>query len=370
MDTKSPAPVGNAEAENPLNDQRPWHEIWNPLRLKTTAAPAQGFYYQALLFFYFYKSAISDKVAACIPLLVLFGEPGEGGGSIIYFFLVGAVITFAFLFTLMHYNQVRITTGLTFFKLTLYSEWLRESRIWKLISVLMVLWFFGFLAVVWYSEKQQSERNAKNNVTATATIAGVQLIKIDENAPQPWKFAFVILLGAYVYELYNIVTYEDAYDEMMLPSWDSISKMYPGEYKTALTKKIVLEEAQHGFGASFLLRNGHAPFQFEPNLDIKPDGMMWALTDSATHLKNAMLVCGFIAAQMKKRPLDPTETATKTVEEFRKDDRWKDDPKLKTDSLPFEYVISPPFFVLNGLITLPSCASFCISSYKSIRTNS
>ena len=63
----------------------------------------------------------------------------------------------------------------------------------------MVLWFFGFLAVVWYSEKQQSEQRAKNNVTATAAIAGVQLIKIDENAPQPWKFAFVILLGAYVY---------------------------------------------------------------------------------------------------------------------------------------------------------------------------
>jgi hypothetical protein len=232
---------------------------------------------------------------------------------------------------------------LTFFKLTLYSEWLRESRIWKLISVLMVLWFFAFLALVWYTEKQQSERNAKNNVTATAAIAGVQIIKIDENAPQPWKFAFVILLGAYVYELYNIVTYEDAYDEMMLPSWDSIGKMYPGEYKTALTKKIVLEEAQHGFGASFLLRNGLAPFQFEPNLDIKTDGMMWALTDSATHLKNVMLVCGFIAAQMKKRSLDPTETATKTVKEFREDGRWKDDPKLNSDSLPFEYVISPPF---------------------------
>lgn len=246
-------------------------------------------------------------------------------------------MTFAFLFTFLHYNQVRLSTGLTFFKLTLYSEWLRESRIWKLISVLMVLWFFGFLAIMWYLAEHPPLIPGTNKTQTN------ELVKVDPNAPKPWKFAFVILLGAYVYELYNIVTYEEAYDELMLPSWETISKMYPEEYKTASTKKIVLGEDQQG---SCLLRHGFAPYQFEPNFDIRSsssssftDGFMWALTDSATHLKNVMLVCGFIAAQMKKRTCE----VTKTVEEFRADPRWKDDPKLNTDSLPFQCVSSLPF---------------------------
>jgi len=328
-------PIVEYNAPTAADDLRPWHELWNPLGLRKTASPAQTSFEKLKLFIYFYKSAISDKVAACIPLLVLFGEPESGGGSVVYFFLVGATIVFAFLFTLLHFNTVASRTGLTFFKLTLYSEWLRESKIWKFISLVMVLWFFGFLAFMWYAAQKQGD----------ASIAGVTLVKVDPDAPKPWQFAFVLLLFAYAKELYSIMTYGDAFDDTMLPSWDSVKKLFPQEYKTASTKSIIEE-------GSSLLRFGFAPFQFEPNFDIVPEGRLWLLTDSATHLRSVMLVCGFINAQMKKRS---EFDQTKTVKQYR--DEYKDDPKLLEDSLPFEYIDEMPisdvvalnYFLCNGL---------------------
>ena len=74
-----------------------------------------------------------------------------------------------------------------------------------------------------------------------------------------------------------------------------------------------------------------APYQFEPNLDVRPDGFFWLFTDSANHLRSVIMICGFIGEQMKKRSFDQT----KTVQQFR-DAYMKDDPKLQDGSLPFE----------------------------------
>jgi hypothetical protein len=317
--------IDNSEKLTAPFNEKPWHELWNPLGLSATASPA-GFVQKFMLFVYFFKSAISDKVMACLPLLVLFGEPGKPGpgatqGTGFYVGLCVAIAFWAFMITLLHFGRLLETKSVTFFKVTLYCEWLRESRKWKVISLVLILWFFVFLAIIW-AGAQLKLQSCGSNITCFNEVSDVA--GIDPTAPRPWKVAFVLLVLVFFKELYSILTYNDAYDNLMLPPWDFVEKNYPDAFKTAKLRDIFpgrLAEIIYSF----------APYQFEPNLDVKPDGLFWILTDSAIHLRSVMMICGFISAQMKKRPYDEA----KTVQQFR-EANMKDDPKLQDGSLPFE----------------------------------
>jgi hypothetical protein len=302
---------------------QPWHLFWNPLELDKTAEPSASAFETFKLFLYFFKSAISDKVLACTPLLVLCGDPQKS--SIVFWFLIGAIAVFGFMFTLFHIAPMKSKTGLSFFKVTLYSEWLREHIAWKIISVMMVGWFFLFLALMWKTTYDTKQKCLRANVTCTEpSIAGVNFMNLSDDAPQYPSITFFILIAAFFKEIYNIVTYGDVFDDEMFPSRDFVREHIAGAYKNADARKFFLPNYP-----SFV----NAPFQFEPNLPITPDGFMWILTDSATHLRSVMLICGFINAQMLKMP---STDKTITVEKFRAD-HMKTDTKLEDGSLPFEY---------------------------------
>jgi hypothetical protein len=93
-------------------------------------------------------SALSDKLATVLPLMILAGNPGLRSSSLVYIALVTLLAATALLFIMMHTYNIKATTGMTFLKVTLYSEWLRESKVWRIVWVILTLSFFGFIVFV------------------------------------------------------------------------------------------------------------------------------------------------------------------------------------------------------------------------------
>ncbi len=217
-DQMSPASGGAPQPQEsvvvPLkpDQQSDWHQVWNPLDLHETAAPAED---TKMLFVYFLWSFTSDKVLACAPLLILCGDPTQG--SIVYWFLIGAIGVFAAVFTAFHLQTMHNSTPMTFFKATLYIEWLRESKVWRVLSLLMVGWFFAFVMFMNYL------RSKKDPDAPEPKIAGINFIALPDDAPKFPAIPFFILLASFFKSVYDIITYDEIFDRSSPTSPSSAS---------------------------------------------------------------------------------------------------------------------------------------------------
>ena len=326
-DQMSPASGGAPQPQEsvvvPLkpDQQSDWHQVWNPLDLHETAAPAED---TKMLFVYFLWSFTSDKVLACAPLLILCGDPTQG--SIVYWFLIGAIGVFAAVFTAFHLQTMHNSTPMTFFKATLYIEWLRESKVWRVLSLLMVGWFFAFVMFMNYL------RSKKDPDAPEPKIAGINFIALPDDAPKFPAIPFFILLASFFKSVYDIITYDEIFDQHMLPSEEFVSKHYSSGYKAAQGKFANFAKLSQYFRYSVL-----APFVFEPNIAVEHDGNLWMITDSATHLKNIMLACASVNAQVQR---DTSILKTQKVKVFR-DGRVDADSSLPWGCGPLHRSLAP-----------------------------
>ena len=259
-------------------------------------------------------SFTSDKVLACTPLLILCGDPANG--SIVYWFLIGAIALFAVLFTWFHLlSGMHPFTPMTFFKVTLYCEWLRESLLWRIISVLMTVWFFGFVMFMNYA---RSKSNGP-----TPQILGVNFISLPDDAPKWPTIPFLILIGSFFMQVYELWTYDEIFDQHMLPSLEFVRRHYASGYAAAEGRWNMPNVTK------FIRWTLIAPFFFEPNISVEPEGMLWMITDSQTHLKNVVIVCASLNAQVQR---NPSANRLQSVLQYREANGNKD------PSLPWQCV--------------------------------
>jgi hypothetical protein len=299
-------------------------------------------------------------------MLVFLGNPADrplGPYSQVYYLMIGGMIAHSLVFfcaDLKFLNKDRIHA--TFLKVLLLSEQRRETRRFKLIFIILQVFYVGFIAYVslWDLPKFYKECQAFNNSKLDCNE-----FKPPMDSPRPSSINFWILLVTWVLACYNVLNYNDCYNGLMLPKIEFMAKHFPDELKMAKERfpKALADKKDVGraeaFCSKFLGGNEKVTdLLFEPNIPIRPiySCCTWFLTDTSETLRNIMLVCGRVDVLWQKH--QSQLVSSMKISEFLRSTHTTIDEKLTDDSLKWEYVLACRLQLQFRIILMLSAGTF------------
>jgi hypothetical protein len=352
-----------------MQSSKPWHETWNPLKLSTTATSEYDSIFgtcccccnsNLIYCLYVYFCTSKHLFLPAIPMLVFLGNPIEnskGAYAQVYYLMICGMLAHSLVFFVAdHQFLTKDRVHATFLKVLLLSEQRRETRAFKLIFVILQTFYVGF---IFYVSFWDMPRFYKYCQSVNASFCDD--FKPPPDSPKPSSINFWILLATWVYACYNVLTYNDCYNSLMLPKKEFMAKQYPDELKMA-KERFPKALAEKNVDVEGCLGRAKASFKkflagtekvqdvlFEPNIPIRPvySCCTWFLTDTSETLRNIMLVCGRVAVlwQQHQSKLDPSMK----ISLFLTSQHADIDDQLTDDSLQWECVLALPPAVSHAL---------------------
>ena len=285
-DSPAPNPVP-PEAKSPFEGKR-WHEIWNPLNLDVTEQPVPPGSCEAMqLFCYLLWNMVSTNVGAFISLLVLLGDPfGEPAKNVVYWVLL-CYVSWPFVFLAFgEYRQIQNSTGVTFFKVTLQSEYIREHKALRLITFILSTFLLGVIIEANLEDARFKEchEDVLNQSIAlnisnidTKDYCRAPALYLSAEAPKFRSVPFYILVLSFFKAVYDLIFYNEIFHPFMVTSDEASGtfKCPTQNFSDFIENRFPLH---FKFAADNFKRDNKDVFsrtRFEPNISIKPDESNW-----------------------------------------------------------------------------------------------
>jgi hypothetical protein len=324
MASDSPSPNSvPSEAKSPFEGKR-WHEIWNPLNLDVTEEPVPPASLEAMqLFCYLLWNLVSTNVGVFISLLVLLGDPfGEPAKNVVYWGLL-CYVSWPYIFlACWDYRQMKNSTGVTFFKVTLQSEYTREHKAGRSITFILSTFLLGVIIVANIDDARSKECIERvTNASIALNISDIDtkdycftpVFFLSNEAPKFRSVPFYILVLSYFKAVYDLVFYNEIFHPFMVTSDETVEtcKCPSSNFSGFVKNRFPLH---FKFAADNFRRDNKGVFsrtRFEPNISIRPDEsnwvcglpkylpffwMHWIFTDSNAVLKNILIACSRVSA--------------------------------------------------------------------------
>jgi hypothetical protein len=342
-----PQPQAPNSPEETLESRLAWHKVWNPLELD---APAKLFERQGLLLLYLFFCNARYVVFPIFTLLVLLGDPTQDNlgivkttvstkstlsdAQILYILILIAVTLQSCLFAVHAWTRIR-----TFFQLVLVNEWKREKKRQKFITCSVLLFYAGYVVMVNWKFSDDQKQCEKEEQQGCVDLNG-----LSADAPRFTSLPYWILILAFLFAFWDVFSYNNVFNEIMLPRAQDIHEQYPDEFKAA----SYYGDRDCGTVDRCMNSWCQAPGRFEPNIHIEPEGFCWLLTDTSTVLTSVIIVCDRVAVHLNRQSEAQASTLTEKISVWRSRFNGNSvaDKAIHDSSLGWGYVSVHPTILL------------------------